>query len=46
MRQDNPEERKAAGLSGELFDLQNIMETKAEKTFEGNSRYGYGPGAG
>ena len=46
MQQDNPDEGKAASLTGELFDLQNTLETKADRTFEGNSRYGYGPGAG
>jgi len=43
MRQDNPDEKKVANLAGELYDLQNMMEEKAEKTFEGSPR---GPGYG
>jgi len=43
MRQDNPDEKKVANLAGELYDLQNMMEEKAEKTFEGSPR---GPGNG
>ncbi len=46
MLQDNPDENKVAKLTGELFDLQNNLEEKAEKTFGGNARYGYGPGPG
>jgi zinc resistance-associated protein len=46
MLQDNPDEKKVAKLSGELFDLQNNLEEKAEKTFEGSPRYGLGPGPG
>ncbi|KPJ97388.1 MAG: hypothetical protein AMJ60_11400 [Desulfobacterales bacterium SG8_35] len=46
MRQDNPDEKKVAQLTGELFDLQNTMEEKGGKAFEGRPRYGYGPGPG
>ena len=46
MRQDNPDEKKVAKLTGELFDLQNTMEEKADKAFEDRPRYGYGQGAG
>jgi zinc resistance-associated protein len=46
MQQDNPDEKKVAKLTGDLFDLQTMMEEKAEKTFEGTSRSGYGPGPG
>ena len=48
MRQDNPDEKKVAKLTGELYDLEISMDEKAEKTFEGTPRYGYGtrPGYG
>lgn len=46
MRQDNPDEKKVAKLTGDLYDLQGLMEEKAEKTLEGSPRYGYGPGPG
>ena len=46
MRQDNPDEQKVAKLTGDLYDLQTTMQEKAEKTFEGQPRYGYGPGPG
>jgi len=46
MRQDNPDEKKVAKLTGELFDLRSSMEEKAGKTFEDGPRYGYGPGPG
>ena len=46
MQQDNPDEKKVAKLTGDLYDLQTTMEEKAEKTFEGNPRYGYGRGPG
>jgi len=46
MLQDNPDEKKVAGLTGELYDLRSKMQEKAEKTFEGRTRYGYGPGYG
>jgi len=46
MRQDNPDEKKVATLTGDLFDLRAKMEEKAEKAFEGNPGAGYGPGPG
>ncbi len=44
MLQDNPDEKKVAKLTGDLYDLEAQMEEKAEETFEGKS--GYGPGRG
>ena len=46
MRQDNPDEKKVAKLTGELYDLQAMMEEKADKAFEGRAGYGYGRGPG
>jgi len=46
MRQDNPDEKKVAKLTGDLYDLETAMSEKAEKTFEGGPRPGYGPGPG
>ena len=46
MRQDNPDEKKVAKLTGELYDLQTQMEEKAGATFEKGARNGYGPGRG
>ena len=46
MQQDNPDEKKVAKLTGDLFDLQSTMEEKSGKTFEGGGRPGYGPGPG
>jgi len=46
MRQDNPDEKKVAKLTGDLYDLQTTMEEKAGKTFEDGRRPGYGPGPG
>ncbi|MDX1776739.1 MAG: periplasmic heavy metal sensor [Desulfobulbales bacterium] len=46
MRQDNPDEKKVAKLTGELYDLQTTIEEKAEKTFAGKPGYGYGRGPG
>ncbi len=46
MRQDNPDEKKVAKLTGDLFDLRTTMEEKADKTFEGKGGYGSGPGYG
>jgi Spy/CpxP family protein refolding chaperone len=44
MLQDNPDEKKVAKLTGDLYDLKAEMEEKAEETFEGKP--GYGPGRG
>ncbi len=46
MLQDNPDEKRVAGLTGELYDLQIKMQEKAEKTFEGSAINGFGPGYG
>ena len=46
MQQDNPDEKKVAQITGELFDLQGVMEEKAGKIFEGRPGFGYGPGPG
>lgn len=46
MQQDNPDETKVAKLTGELFDLQNSVDEKADKTFEGAAGNGFGPGPG
>ena len=46
MQQDNPDEKRVAGLTGELYDLRTQMQEKAGKTFEGRTGYGYGPGPG
>jgi Spy/CpxP family protein refolding chaperone len=46
MLQDNPDEKKVAKLTGELYDLQTMMQEKADKTFEGRAGNGYGPGQG
>jgi len=46
MRQENPDEKKVAGLTGELYDLRTLMQEKAGKTFEGRAGYGNGPGYG
>ena len=46
MQQDNPDEKKVAKLAGDLYDLQNSMEEKAEKTFGNSPRSGCGAGPG
>ena len=46
MLQDNPDEKKVAKLTGELYDLQTMMQEKAAKAFEGRAGNGYGPGPG
>ena len=46
MLQDNPDEKKVAKLTGELYDLHTSMAEKADKAFEGKAGKGYGPGAG
>jgi Spy/CpxP family protein refolding chaperone len=46
MRQDNPDEKKVAKLTGEIYDLQALMEEKAAKTYGDSQRYGYGRGRG
>ena len=46
MRQENPDEKKVATLTGDLFDLQTTMEGKADKAFEGRAGNRPGPGNG
>lgn len=47
MQQDNPDEKKAAVLAGEIFDLKNLMADKAQKTFgDTPPRNLMGPGGG
>jgi hypothetical protein len=43
--QDNPDAKRVAQLTGELFDLQNDLDKKAaDKGITGRSNYGHGPG--
>ena len=46
MRQENPDEKKVAQLTGEVYDLQTLMAEKADETFGDSPRYGYGRGRG
>jgi Spy/CpxP family protein refolding chaperone len=46
MSQDNPDEKKVAKLTGEIYDLQTLMDEKAGKAFGDSPRYGYGRGRG
>jgi hypothetical protein len=46
MLQDNPDEKKVAKLTGDIFDLQTQMNEKADNAFEGKAGYGPGPGYG
>jgi Spy/CpxP family protein refolding chaperone len=46
MSQDNPDEKKVAKLTGEIYDLQAFMEEKVVKAFGDSPRYGYGRGRG
>ncbi len=44
LRQDNPNEKRVAQLSGEVFDLENELNRKAaDKGITGRSSYGHGP---
>ncbi len=44
LQQDNPDEKRAAQLSGEIFDLETELNKKAtEKGVTGRSFYGHGP---
>jgi Spy/CpxP family protein refolding chaperone len=45
LRNDNPDEKRVAKLTGELYDLETELNTKAEKTGVKNS-YGYEHGPG
>ena len=43
--QDNPDAKRVAQLTGELFDLQNDLDKKAaDKGITGRSNYGHGSG--
>ena len=45
MRQDNPDETKVAKLTGELYDLETNLDSKAEAAgIDNNYNGGYGPG--
>jgi hypothetical protein len=45
MNQDNPDEKRVAQLTGEVFDLENALNKKAaDKGITGRSNYGHGPG--
>ncbi len=46
MSQDNPDEKKVAKLTGEIYDLHTLMDEKAGKAFGDSPRYGYGRGRG
>jgi Spy/CpxP family protein refolding chaperone len=45
LRQDNPDEKKVAKLTGDLYDLETELDAKAEKTGV-RSRYAYDHGPG
>jgi hypothetical protein len=45
LRNDNPDEKKVAKLTGDLYDLETEFEAKAESTGVRN-RYSYGHGPG
>ena len=45
LRNDNPDEKKVAKLTGDLYDLETELEAKAETTGVRNRHfYGHGPG--
>ena len=45
LRNDNPDEKKVAKLTGDLYDLETELEAKAEKTgIRGRNAYDHGPG--
>ena len=37
MKQDNPDEKRVAQLTGEIFDLKEVMAEKAKKVFGDNA---------
>ena len=45
LRNDNPDEKRVAKLTGELYDFETELNTKANKTGVKN-RYGYEHGPG
>ena len=45
LRNDNPDEKRVATLTGELYDLETELEAKAEKTgIRGRYAYDHGQG--
>ena len=46
MSQDNPDEKRVATLTGEIFDLKNLVDEKAKETFGDNPQLGHMPGRG
>ena len=46
MLQDNPDEQKVGKLTGEIYDLNNIITAKADKVFGDNPEYEYEYGRG
>lgn len=45
MSQDNPDEKRVAQLTGEIFDLENELDKKAtDAGITGRSNFGHGPG--
>lgn len=46
MNQDNPDEKKVAKLTGEIYDLQTLLEEKVDQAFGDSPRYTYGRGRG
>jgi Spy/CpxP family protein refolding chaperone len=48
MSQDNPDEKKVAKLTGEIFDLKSLLHEKSKEVFGDNRPFplGYGRGEG
>jgi len=47
MSQDNPNEKRVAELTGEIFDLRNLLDEKAQGVFGDNAPFrNKGPGRG
>jgi Spy/CpxP family protein refolding chaperone len=46
MSQDNPDEKRVATLTGEIFDLKNLVDEKAKETFGDNPPLGHMRGRG
>ena len=45
LRNDNPDEKKVAKLTGELYDIETELQAKAKTAGVGNrDSYGHGPG--
>ena len=45
LRNDNPDEKKVAKLTGDLYDLESELNAKAEETgIRGRYAYDHGPG--